>query len=267
MARREYGAVLASVIRRFERMTVIAERRLEHLLKGLPPDRQAEILAALHNEIAQERQRRVESDALRALGAAVAAKDRLTDGALEFLAHLARIVRARGCAVALAEPDGRFRVVASRGFTDPSLPSTEPFENLLTERLVRGRVPMLLPDVNLVRHGRAVSARVTGWALPVLVDDEIRGFVTIRRDQADPFTHDQLRLAQGAVTAAAPGLALLQRLEQMRGVNGCAIEGSSRDAGESAVRGRPSPRLRRVPAKPERGRQSGVLRRHDGPHP
>ena len=185
-------------------MTAIAERRLEHLLKGLPPDRQAEILAALHNEIAQERQRRIESEALRALGAAIAEKNRLAEGALEFLARLSRIVRVRGCAVVLAEPDGRFRMAAWRGFPEPSLPPAEPFENALTERLVRGRVPMPLPDVNLVRRqGRALPARVTGWALPMLVDDGVRGFVTIRRDQADPFSHDHLRLVQGAIAAAA----------------------------------------------------------------
>ena len=61
-------------------MTAIAERRLEHLLKGLPPDRQAEILAALHNEIAQERQRRIESEALRALGDVVSLSKKDVDG-------------------------------------------------------------------------------------------------------------------------------------------------------------------------------------------
>ena len=248
-------------------MTAIAERRLEQLLKGLPPERQAEILAALHNEIAQERQRRVESDALRAITAAIAASDRLIEGAAEFLDQLSRLVRAHGCAVALMDPGRRFFTVASRNFPEPGIPPTGPFTNALTERLARGRVPVPLAEAEpLRRHGRAVPARVAGWAIPLLVDDELRGFVTIRRAHTDPFTHDHLRLAQGAVMAAAPGLMLLQRLEQMPRSGGCAIEASSADAGEDPGRGRPSQRLRRVPPKPKRGRESGVLRRHDGPH-
>jgi hypothetical protein len=248
-------------------MTAIAERRLEQLLKGLPLERQAEILAALHNEIAQERQRRVESDALRAITAAIAASDRLIEGAAEFLEQLSRLVRAHGCAVALRDPGRRFFTVASRNFPDPALPATGPFTSALTERLARGRVPVPLAEAEpLRRHGRAVPARVAGWAIPLLVDDELRGFVTIRRAHADPFTHDHLRLAQDAVMAAAPGLMLLQRLEQMQRGGGGPIEGSSADAGEDPGRGRPSPRLRRVPPKPKRGREGGVLRRHDGPH-
>jgi GAF domain-containing protein len=249
-------------------MTAIAERRLEHLLKGLPPERQVEILAALHNEIAQERQRRVESDALRAMTAAVAARDRLAEGAAEFLDHLSRLVRARGCAVALAEPGGRFRVVAWRSFAEPALSPSGPFTNVLTERLARGRVPMPLPEADVTRRqGRAGPARVSGWAIPLLIDDELCGVVTIRRAQADPFTHDHLRLAQGAVTAAARGLILLQRLEQLRRVSRCPIEASSGDAGEDPGRGRSPQRLRRLPPKSERGRQGGLLRRHDRAHP
>jgi hypothetical protein len=246
-------------------MTAIAERRLEYLLKGLPSEQQAEILAALHNEMAQERQRRVESDALRAVAAAVAAADHLADGATEFLAHLSRLIRASGCALVLVEPGGLFRVIASRAFGEPALPSKAPFVNGLTERLARARVSMPLPEADVARRqGRSVPARVTGWAIPLL-DSALRGFVTIRRAQADPFTHDQLRLAQDAVAAVMPGLMLLQRLEQTRRAGRCPIGPSSGDA-EEPVRSRAPQRLRRLPAKSERGRQGGLLRRDDRPY-
>src|SRR6188472_4323913 len=127
-------------------MTAIAERRLEHLLNGLPPERQAEILAALHNEIAQERQRRLEADVLRGITAGVATKDCLADGAAELLDHLVRLVRAHGCTIAMTDPGGRFVAVASRNFFEPSLPPAGPFSCGLTERLARGRVPVPLPE-------------------------------------------------------------------------------------------------------------------------
>ena len=248
-------------------MTAIAGRRLEYLLKGLPTEQQAEILAALHNEMAQERQRRVESDALRAVAAAVAAADHLADGATEFLAHLSRLIRTSGCALVLVEPGGLFRVIASRAFAEPALPSKEPFVNGLTERLTRARVSMPLPEADVARRqGRSVPARVTGWAIPLLVDSALRGFVTIRRAQADPFTHDQLRLAQDAVAAAMPGLMLLQRLEQTRRAGRCPVGASSGDADEEPVPSRAPQRLRRLPAKSERGRQGGLLRRDDRPY-
>lgn len=220
-------------------MTAAAlDRRLEHLLTGLPPARQAEVLAAVHAEVGQERHRRVEAEALRAVVDAASRETRLADAAAQFLDGVARLIRAHGCALAMREPGGRFRMVASRGFAEPSLPDAESFSTGLTDRLRQLRGPVPLPEWEVrKRGGRGFApAQVVGWAVPLLLDEEVIGLVTIRRSRIDPFAPEHLRTLQALANAAAVPLSHAQTGEQMRryaalldralAVAQCAFEGA-----------------------------------------
>src|SRR5216110_3397239 len=112
-----------------ERLLREVEKRLAHLSDA---DR-AEALDAVREELARERrrvslegsveverERRAEAETLREILEAIHRQPSLEPTIEEVLKQLSRIVVVDSCSLGLFDADGSFRVIAARGFADPS---------------------------------------------------------------------------------------------------------------------------------------------------
>lgn len=204
------------------------DKRLRHLSEA---DR-AEALDALREEIARdrrwaaaaapveiERERRLEAETLRDVLEAINRHGDLEQTIEEVLKQLSRIVRFDSCSVALVGPDGRFRVIAGRGFEDPSHVIGVTFKDPLSEIARHSTAPLSLSDVREDDRFAKVegTADIRSWAgVPLLVEGEVIGLLSLDRHRVDPFDEEELHRAKAVAFSAAAAIRKAQLLEKVR---------------------------------------------------
>jgi hypothetical protein len=203
-------------------------RRLEEL--GF--ERRDEILAAVR-EAAQlerqrlglagtvelERERRVEAETLREVLEAITRPARLEETIEEVLRQLERVVAFDACSLALCEPE-RCRVIAARGFPEGVAVVGATFASSpLLEDLRAGNWPMTLADAQADERfvQAAGSPSVRSWAgLPLLVEGEVIGLLSLDRWRVEPFSDEDLQHARAVAFSAGAAIRKAQLLAQVR---------------------------------------------------
>ncbi len=211
-----------------ERLLKRVARRLDEL--GL--ERRDEILAAvreavqlerhqlgLAGTVELERERRVEAETLREVLEAITRPARLEETIEEVLRQLARVVAFDACSLALCEQE-RCRVIAARGFPEGVAVVGASFgSSPLVEELRAGHWPMTLADAQA--DPRFVQARgcppVRSWAgLPLLVEGEVIGLLSLDRWRVEPFSDEDLQHARAVAFSAGAAIRKAQLLAQVR---------------------------------------------------
>jgi GAF domain-containing protein len=211
-----------------ERLLREVEKRLGHLAG---PDR-AEVLDAVREEIGRERrrgqpaatveverERRTEAEMLRDVLEAISRQGSLEDTIVEVLKQLARVVVSDSSSIALLEPDGAFRVFASRGLPDPERIRGFTYRNDLSEMLRRSRAPIALADVSA--DDRFTKAEATpvirSWAgVPLLVEGDVIGLLSLDRHAVAAFDEEDLHRAKAVAFSAAAAIRKAQLLDKLR---------------------------------------------------
>lgn len=207
-------------------------REVEKRLGGLDEANRAEALDAMREEIARERrrmtlsftveaerERRVEAETLKDVLEAINRQARLEDTIEEVLKQLARIVTFDSCSLALADTEGRFRIIAARGFPDPAKIIGVTFRDPVSDAIRDNRWPMPIADVRADARFVKVEGRelIRSWAgIPLLVEGEVIGLLSLDRYRVDPFAEEDLHRAKAVVFSAAAAIRKAQLLEQIR---------------------------------------------------
>ena len=205
-------------------------RDLERRLGDLPEATRAEVLDAVREEVARdrrrldpsvtvevERERRLEAETLREVLEAINRQARLEDTMEEVLKQLARIVAFDSCSVALAEPNGTFRILAARGLDAGIVGKI--FRDPLTDSMRDRPQPLSLADVQadetfLKMEG---TEAIRSWAgLPLVVEGEIIGLLSLDRHRVDPFDEEDMHRAKAVAFSAAAAIRKAQLHEQLR---------------------------------------------------
>jgi hypothetical protein len=207
-------------------------REVEKRLGGLDEAHKAEALDAMREEFARERrrvtlsltveaerERRVEAETLKDVLEAINRQARLEDTIEEVLKQLARIVTFDSCSLALADTEGRFRIIAARGFPDPSKIIGVTFRDPVSDAIRENRWPMPISDVKLDDRFVKVEGteHIRSWAgIPLLVEGEVIGLLSLDRYRVDPFEEEDMHRAKAVVFSAAAAIRKAQLLEQIR---------------------------------------------------
>ena len=165
-----------------------------------------------------ERERRVEAETLREVLEAINRQARLEDTIAEVLRQLERLVAFDSCTLALVE-DGRYRVIAARGFPAGVDLLGQRWESPLLDELRRSHWPLAVADVQQDPRYRPVpgAAPVRSWVgLPLLVEGEVIGVLGLDRRHLEPFGEEDLHRARAVAFSAAAAIRKAQLLLQVR---------------------------------------------------
>jgi hypothetical protein len=209
-------------------------REVEKRLVGLSESARAEVLDAMREEIGRERRRaesdpsgtieaertrRVEAETLREVLEAINRQARLVDTIEEVLKQLARIVVYDACSLALLEPNGQFRILAARGFADPDKVVGLAFKDALSDEIRTNPQPLSLADVASDDRFAKIpgTEQIRSWAgLPLLVEGEVIGLLSLDRHRIEPFADEDLQRAKAVAFSAAAAIRKARLLEQVR---------------------------------------------------
>jgi GAF domain-containing protein len=207
-------------------------RDLEQRLAPLGDKDRADVLDAVRDEIAlarrrddpsttveAERERRLEAETLREVLEAINRQASLDDTLEEVLKQLSRIVEFDSCSIALADGQGRFRVIAARGFPDPALVLGLRFRDPLSDVLRSSHQPLALADVQADEGFAKVEGTVAirSWAgVPLVMEGDTIGILSLDRNRVDPFADEDLHRAKAVAFSAAAAIRKAQLLDQLR---------------------------------------------------
>lgn len=207
-------------------------REVERRLAALPEEARAEALDAIREEIARdrrrsdpggtvevERERRQLAETLRDVLEAISRQAQLQGTIEEVLKQLTRLVVVDSCSVALLDPDGRFRIIAARGFPDPKKVIGLTFPNRMSEATRESPWPIAIPDVyederfERLRGGEQVRS----WAgIPLVVEGQLIGMLSLDRNRVEPFDDEDVHRAKAVAFSAAGAIQKAQLLEKVR---------------------------------------------------
>ncbi len=207
-------------------------KEIERRLAGLPDGERTEVLEAVRDEVTREkrrspppstveveRERRAYAETFREVLEAINRQATLEQTIDEVLKQLSRIVTFDSASVALLDPDGSFRIIASRGFPDPGQIRGATFHDDLSEILRIGRAPVTVPDVSMDdRFGKIEGTQdIRSWAgVPLLVEGDIIGILSLDRHSVSPFEEGDLHRAKAVAFSAAAAIRKAQLLEKLR---------------------------------------------------
>jgi GAF domain-containing protein len=208
-------------------------REIERRLEALSPEVRevvAEILREeLHKErrrtpgplavVEVERERRVQAEALREVAEAVTHQASLQETIDEVLRQLGKLVRFDSASVALLDSDGRFRIIAARGFEDPARVVGQTYKDATSEALRGSLIPLSLADVTQEAGFSKVDdgVEIRSWAgVPLRVEGETIGMLCLDRWRIDPFDEEDLHRARAVAFSAAAAIRKEQLLVQLR---------------------------------------------------
>jgi len=211
-----------------ERLVRSIDARLSHL----PEKDRAEVGDAVRESFARERrwsqstltveserERRQEAESMRAVLEGIVHQARFEETIEEVLKQLGRIVTFDSCSLALLEPDGRFRIVAARGFEEPARLIGLHYKDDLSDAIRSGQQSLALADVLEDARYAPVEpdSEVRSWAgIPLLVEGEVIGLISLDRRRVEPFDDDELHRARAVAFSAAAAIRKARLLDQVQ---------------------------------------------------
>jgi GAF domain-containing protein len=166
-----------------------------------------------------ERERRLEAETLREVLEAVQRHGRLDETAREILKQASRLAIFDACVLALLEGDGSWRILAVRGFPEPSravgLRRADPLFDAVRDSELQLSVPEATADP---RYQPIPGGPETGsWAgLPLRMEGLSVGLIGLGRERVEPFDDEELHRVRALAFSAAAALRHAQTLEQVR---------------------------------------------------
>jgi hypothetical protein len=121
--------------------------------------------------------------------------------------------------LSLLQPDGSFRIQAVRGFPEPSKVVGQSFRNELTDELLDRLWPVSAVDVRDDPRFASIvgAAPIRSWAgLPLLVEGQVIGAVTLDRHRVEAFGEDELHRAKTVTFSAAAAVRRAQLHDHVR---------------------------------------------------
>ena len=207
-------------------------REIEKRLGELPADARGAILQVVRQELLREgsrsgpglsveaeRERRKLAETLRDVLEAIIRQSRLQETIDEVLKQLSRVVAFDTCSLAVVEPDGQLRIVGALGFDDPAPFAGLRFRDPLSDAIRDERVAVNLADVSRDERFAKIAGteRIRSWAgIPLLVEGEVVGLISLDRHQVQPFDDDEMHRAKLVAFSAAASIRKAQLLEQVR---------------------------------------------------
>jgi GAF domain-containing protein len=207
-------------------------REVERRLGQLPEQSRSEALDAIREEIARdrrrldpadtveaERERRQMAEILRDVLEAITRQSRLEGTIDEILKQLARVVVFDSCSIALLGGDGRFRIIAVRGFPEPDKIVGLTFRNRLAEATPESPWPLTVADVDEDERFEHLPGgeAVRSWAgIPLVVEGQVIGLLSLDRHRVEPFDTNDLHRAKAVAFSAAVAIHKAQLLENVR---------------------------------------------------
>lgn len=205
------------------------DKRLAHLAQA----ERAEVLDAVREEIGRERrwqtvpdgpveverERRLEAETLRDALEAISRPAGLAETLDEVLKQLSRIVAVDSCSLSLLDPEGRFRIIAGRGFPEPEKVTGASYSGPLTDAMRQQRWPVAIDDVSADERWHVVdgSGPIRSWAgLPLQLEGEVIGLLCMDRHRVEPFDEEDLHRAKAVAFSAAAAIRKAQLLEQVQ---------------------------------------------------
>jgi len=166
-----------------------------------------------------ERERRQEAEAMRAVLEGIVHQARFEETIEEVLKQLARIVTFDSCSLALTEPGGRFRIVAARGFEESARLIGLRYRDALSDAIRSEHQSLALADV--LEDGRyeplEPGSEVRSWAgIPLLVEGEVIGLISMDRRRVEPFDDEELHRARAVAFSAAAAIRKARLLDQVQ---------------------------------------------------
>jgi GAF domain-containing protein len=168
--------------------------------------------------VERERERRAEAETLRDILEAINRQASLDQTIDEVLKQLSRIVVFDSCSVGLLD-GGAFRILGSRGFSDPARVKGFTFKSPLHEQLRTARAPIFIPDVTTDERFVSVEGaeNIRSWAgIPLLVEGEVIGVLCLDRHKVEPFDDEDIHRAKAVAFSAAAAIRKAQLLEKVR---------------------------------------------------
>jgi GAF domain-containing protein len=211
-----------------ERLLREVEKRLVHLSEADRAEALDAVREALGRErrrttmqgtVETERERRAEAETLREILEAINRQASLEQTIEEVLKQLARLVVFDSCSLGLLDPSGAFRVIASRGFPDPSAIEGRAFQSPLSDLLRLSRSAVTIPDVKADQRflPLAGTESIRSWAgLPLQVEGEVIGVLFLDRHKVEPFEDEDVHRAKAVAFSAAAAIHKAQLLERVR---------------------------------------------------
>ncbi|HVR72462.1 MAG TPA: GAF domain-containing protein [Vicinamibacteria bacterium] len=205
------------------------EKRLGHLGQG----ERDEVLDAVREEIGRERrwqtmpegpveverERRLEAETLRDVLEAINRPSGLDDTLDEVLKQLSRIVSVDSCSLSLLDAEGRFRIIAGRGFAEQDQVIGAVYGGPLTDSLRQQLWPIGIDDVAADERWSVIpgSGPIRSWAgLPLLMEGELIGLLCLDRHRVEPFDEEDLHRAKAVAFSAAAAIRRAQVLEKVQ---------------------------------------------------
>jgi hypothetical protein len=207
-------------------------REIEKRLTGLDEEQRGDVLNAVRDELARglrsaepgltveaERERRKEAETLREVLEAIIRQSRLQETIDEVLKQLSRVVSFNTGSLALTQPDGGLRIVGGWGFEGLDRVVGLTFRDDLSDAIREQRVAVSLADVSQDDRFAKIAgtAKIRSWAgIPLLVEGEVVGLISLDRHQLRPFDDDEMHRAKLVAFSAAAAIRKAQLLEQVR---------------------------------------------------
>jgi hypothetical protein len=166
-----------------------------------------------------ERERRVEAETLREILEAITRQAHLEETIDEVLKQLGRLVAFDSCSIALRDPAGRLRFIATRGLGNDDKRVGKLFRSQLADAILDTRWPASVADVQEDPRWSSVEGtpRIRSWAgIPLLVEGDVIGVLCLDRHHVDPFQDEDLHRAKAVAFSAAAAIRKAQLMEQIR---------------------------------------------------
>ena len=147
----------------------------------------------------RERAHRRETNSLRQTASTLTSSMDINEVLESLLTLLEEVVPYHSCAIFIFEND-HLRILAGRGFSAPQnvIGKEYPVSDSLFQRLQKTMEPVIIPDVQFDVHfqGWGDTEITRGWmGVPIIVKDNLIGFITIDSQTPDTYTDADAELA------------------------------------------------------------------------
>lgn len=168
----------------------------------------------------EEQKRRKEAESLQQATAAISSSLDLKNILETLLEQLSVVVPLDSAAVILQEKE-RLTVVAAQGFSHPErvIGLEFPMDNPLTNILKETRRFIIIPDVRAEERFQqwGETSLIHGWmGIPLIVQEEVIGYLTVDSQTVDAYNESHARLAQSFANQAAVAIQNARLLEETR---------------------------------------------------
>lgn len=234
---------------------------VEKRLRAQPPSVREEIIDALREELARERRhttpistvqierlRRVEAEALRHMLEALNRCTDLSQTVDEVLRQTRSLLMVDSCTVGLNDPSGGVRLIGALGYPEDVRLVGRLMRSAAGDTIRETRQPLTIDDAQSdpsCTKFEGAAELVKSWAgLPLLVEGEMIGILSLDRHSLAPFDEDEVRRAKALAFSAAAAIRRAELIDKLRRY--ASLLERSLDISHAIFEGQPAEQVARV---------------------